>query len=148
MIERVRAILLTPSGGLLLIRRIRPGATAYWVFPGGHVEPEDPGLHAALVREVREETGAEPEIMGLLHVLADERQRQYFYLARIRSWSEADRIGPEFADPDRGEYLLDETPLTCEALDSRRIEPTEIATLVRGALSAGTDLAALADPSR
>src|SRR5437660_12521099 len=84
MIECVRAALLTPAGRLLLIRRTWPGATPYWVFPGGHVEPGDPSLRAALIREVREETGAEPQITGLLHVLADEHLRQYFYLARIR----------------------------------------------------------------
>jgi 8-oxo-dGTP pyrophosphatase MutT (NUDIX family) len=59
VIECVRAVLLTPAGRLLLIRRTWPGATPYRVFPGGHVEPDDPGLRAALVREIREETGAE-----------------------------------------------------------------------------------------
>ncbi|MFJ8028023.1 NUDIX domain-containing protein [Streptomyces sp. NPDC096311] len=148
MIECVRAVLVTPAGGLLLIRRTWPGATPYRVFPGGHVEPHDPGLRAALVREVREETGAEPQITGLLHVLAGEHQRQYFYLARIRSWSEADRTGPEFADPDRGEYRLEEVPLSVRALDALSLEPEEIAALLRDAVTAGTDLAALADPAR
>ncbi|MFE4999252.1 NUDIX domain-containing protein [Streptomyces mirabilis] len=99
MIECVRAVLLTPAGRLLLIRRTWPGATPYRVFPGGHVEPDDPGLRAALVREIREETGAEPQITGLLHVLADAHQRQYFYLARIRSWSR--RTAPVRSSPTR-----------------------------------------------
>jgi ADP-ribose pyrophosphatase YjhB (NUDIX family) len=148
VIERVRAVLLTPSGGLLLMRRTLPGATAYWVFPGGHVEPDDPGLRAALIREVCEETGREPHIMGLLHVLADEHRRQHFYLARIQSWSESDRTGPEFDDPDRGEYRLEEIPLIREALDARRIMPPEIADFLRDAVAAQTDLAAIADPTR
>ena len=84
-------------------------------FPGGHVESGDPSLRAALAREIREETGAEPQITGLLQVPADEYQRQYFYLACIGSWSEADRTGPEFGDPDRGEYQLEEVPLTVGA---------------------------------
>lgn len=148
MIERVRAVLLTPSGGLLLMRRTWPGATAYWVFPGGHVEPEDPGLRAALIREVREETGGEPEIIGLLQVLADEHERQYFYLARIQTWSDADRTGPEFDDPDHGEYRLEEVALTREALDPLRIMPPEIADFLRDAVAARADLAAIADPTR
>ena len=110
MIERVRAVLVTPAAQLLLIKRIRPGATPYWVLPGGHVEAYDPSLRAALIREVREEVGTEPQITGLLQVLADDHCREYFYLARIDSWSEADRTGPEFDDPDRGEYRLEEVP--------------------------------------
>lgn len=148
MIERVRAMLLTPADGLLLIRRTRPGAAPYWVFPGGHVEPEDPDLRSALMRELREETGAEPHITGLLHVLADERERQYFYLGRIEAWSEADRTGPEFGDPDRGEYRLEEVPLTREALAARDIMPEPVAAFLYDAVTSETDLASLADPTR
>ncbi|MCX4617475.1 hypothetical protein OHB25_56980 [Streptomyces mirabilis] len=75
-------------------------------------------------------------------------QRQYFYLARIGSWSEADRTGPEFADPDRGEYRLEEVPLSVRALDALSLEPEEVAALLRAAVTGGTDLAALADPAR
>ena len=147
MIECARAALLTPVGRLLLIRRTWPGGTPYWVFPGGHVEPDDPSLRAALIREVREETGAEPQIIGVLHVLADEHLRQYFYLASIRSWSDVGRTGPEFDDPDRGEYRLEEIPLTVEALDAISVEPEEIAALLRDAITTGTDLVTLAHPA-
>lgn len=148
MIECVRAVLITPAGRLLLIRRTWPGATPYRVCPGGHVESSDPSLRAALAREVREEAGAEPQITGLLHVVADEHLRQYFYLARIPSWSEADRTGPEFDDPDRGEYRLEEVPLTVQALDAISLDPEEIAALLRDTVTTGTDLATLADPTR
>jgi 8-oxo-dGTP pyrophosphatase MutT (NUDIX family) len=147
MIERVRAVLVTPDEGLLLIRRTWPGATPYWVFPGGHVEPSDPDLRAALVREVREEVGTDPHITGLLWVLADEYQRQHFYLGRIQTWSEVDRTGPEFEDPNLGEFRLEEIPLTAEAL-AISIEPEDIAALLYGAVANGTNLAALADPTR
>lgn len=148
MIECVRAVLLTPGDGLLLIRRTWPGAAPYWVFPGGHVEPSDPGLRAALVREVREEVGADPQIAGLLWVLADEYQRQHFYLGDIDTWSEDGRTGPEFDDPDRGEYQLEEIALTAEALDAISIEPEEIARRLRDAVVSRTDLATLADSTR
>jgi 8-oxo-dGTP pyrophosphatase MutT (NUDIX family) len=148
MIECVRAVLLTPGDGLLLIRRTWPGAAPYWVFPGGHVEPSDPGLRAALVREIREEVGADPQIAGLLWVLADGYQRQHFYLGRIERWSEDDRTGPEFDDPDRGEYRLEEIALTTEALDTIRIEPEDIARRLRDAVISRADLATLADSTQ
>ncbi|MEU1502004.1 NUDIX domain-containing protein [Streptomyces sp. NPDC005732] len=148
MIECVRAVLITPDDRLLLIRRTWPGATPHWVFPGGHVEPDDPGLRAALTREIREETGGEPRITGLLHVLDDGHRRQHFYLARIRTWSEADRTGPEFDDPDRGEFHLEDVPLTLRTLDVLRPDPEEIAALLRDALATGTELSTLADPAR
>ena len=110
------------------------------------MEPDDADLHAALAREVFEETGGRPHIIGLLRVLADEHGREYFYLARIRSWSEADRTGPEFDDPERGEYGLDEIPLTLAALDAITLWPEAIATLLRDALRSGIAPAALVQP--
>jgi 8-oxo-dGTP pyrophosphatase MutT (NUDIX family) len=148
MIECVRAVLLTPGNGLLLMRHTWPGATPYWVFPGGHVESDDSSLRAALVREVREEAGADLQITGLLHVLSDEHQRQYFYLGHIQAWSEADRTGPEFNDPDRGEYQLQEIPLTTEALSTLTVEPEEIAALLHDAVTTGTNLVTLVDPTQ
>ena len=36
MIERVRAIVLTPNNTMLTIKRTKPGTASYWVLPGGH----------------------------------------------------------------------------------------------------------------
>ena len=116
--------------------------------PGGRVEAGDPSLRAALIREIREERGAEPQITGLLQVLTDEHRREHFYLARIQSWSEEDRTGPEFDNPDRGEYRLEEVPMTVSALDAISLEPEQIAALLRSAATNGTDLDDLADQTR
>jgi len=148
VIECVRAVLLTPAGRLLVIRRTWPGAVPYWVFPGGGVESDDAGLRAALVREIREEVGAVPEIKGLLWTLSDGMERRYFYLARVQSWSEADRTGPEFDDPDRGEYRLEEVALTVDALGAIRLVPEEIVAMLVDAVKSGTRLDTLADPAR
>jgi len=104
---RVRALLITPDGGLMTIRRVRPGQDPYWVLPGGGVENGE-GLEAALERELREEVAADAEIHSLIYILEHGGDRQYFYLARARSWSASagDRSGPEFTDPTRGEYHL------------------------------------------
>ena len=53
--------------------------------------------------------------------------------------------GPEFDDPDRGEYRLEEVPLTPAALDAISLEPEQIAAFLRSAVTNGTDLATLAD---
>ena len=55
MIERVRAVLVTPDNCLLAIRRDRPDRATYWVLPGGHVDPEDQNIEAALSREISED---------------------------------------------------------------------------------------------
>lgn len=59
MKERVRAILLTTAGSMLVINRICPGIPPYQVLVGGGVEPEDADLEAALLREVHEEIAGE-----------------------------------------------------------------------------------------
>ena len=49
---------------ILLVRRARSPAKGYYSFPGGRVEFGET-LHAALHREVREETALQIEIVGL-----------------------------------------------------------------------------------
>jgi ADP-ribose pyrophosphatase YjhB (NUDIX family) len=56
VIDCVGAVILDGSGRLLLIRRGHEPGKGLWSIPGGRVEPGEPD-EAALVREVREETG-------------------------------------------------------------------------------------------
>jgi ADP-ribose pyrophosphatase YjhB (NUDIX family) len=86
MRDRVRALLVTPDHDLLAIKRIRPGQAPYWVLPGGGVEVGE-DLEAALARELREEIAAAADVHSLLYVLEHGGERQYFYLARVHSWS-------------------------------------------------------------
>lgn len=137
MIERVRAVLVTESGKALLIKRIHPGKRPYWVLPGGHVDPDDSSLEAALSREILEELGGEIEVLSLLHIQQSEDERQLFYLGRIRHWSFADRTGPEFGEDGRGEYVLEEVPLTVEALRMIDLKPEQLAVFVRSAIARG-----------
>jgi ADP-ribose pyrophosphatase YjhB (NUDIX family) len=55
------------------------------VLPGGHVDPEDQNIEAALSREISEEIAGEAGITNLLQVLDSGAgdERQYFYLGRI-----------------------------------------------------------------
>ncbi|MEV6207411.1 NUDIX hydrolase [Kitasatospora sp. NPDC051914] len=127
MQHRVRAVLLTPNNTTLLIKRIRPGIDPCWVIVGGKIEPTDASPEDALQREVREEIAGQAEIVSLLHTLETDEERQDFYLATIDKWSFEDRTGPEFSQEGRGEYLLEEIPLTTEALGAINLLPQEIA---------------------
>ncbi|MGW6817740.1 NUDIX hydrolase [Streptomyces sp. NPDC055005] len=138
MIERVRGVLVTADDTMLVIRRTKPGIPVYWVLPGGGVEAGDESREAALHREIHEEIAGKAEIVRLLHTVESDDERQLFYLARIATWSFDDRTGPEFSAEGRGEYALDEIPLTLAGLDGIDLKPEEIAHVLRGAISAGT----------
>ena len=53
---------------VLLIRRGTPPRQGEWSLPGGRIEPGERVVDAAL-RELREETGVEAEITGLIDVV-------------------------------------------------------------------------------
>lgn len=138
---RVRALLITQDGDLLAIRRIRPGREPYWVLPGGGVEDGE-DLETALARELREELAATADIHGLVYILDGPQNRQYFYLASAQSWSAspADRSGPEFADPARGDYQPQPVPLTIQALSGIDLKPEAFAQFLRQHVREGTNL--------
>jgi 8-oxo-dGTP diphosphatase len=52
---------------VLLVERAKGGFAGHWSLPGGHIEPGERAIDAAR-REVREETGVEAVITGLLDV--------------------------------------------------------------------------------
>ena len=62
------AVIRNAGGEILLVRRGRPPRMDEWSIPGGKVEWSEPVL-AALKREVREETGLEVQIAGLVDVV-------------------------------------------------------------------------------
>ncbi|MFF4297240.1 NUDIX domain-containing protein [Streptomyces vinaceus] len=138
MKERVRAVLVTADDTMLVIRRTKPGVPVYWVLPGGGVEAGDESLEAALHREIHEEIAGKADIIHLLHTMETDDERQLFYLARIETWSFEDRTGPEFSAEGRGEYALEEVPLTVKGLDDIDLKPEEIAGVLRRAIGAGT----------
>jgi ADP-ribose pyrophosphatase YjhB (NUDIX family) len=53
------------KGAILLVKRDREPAKGLWSLPGGRVEVGE-SLREALVREVREETGIEVDVDGMI----------------------------------------------------------------------------------
>lgn len=63
----VGTIIRSESSRIVLVRRaIEPGY-GKWVFPGGYVDRGEP-LHAAAIREAREECGLEVRLDGLINI--------------------------------------------------------------------------------
>ncbi|MGW5394900.1 NUDIX hydrolase [Streptomyces sp. NPDC003952] len=138
MIERVRAVLVTKDDTMLVIRRTKPGVPVYWVLPGGGVEASDESREAALHREIHEEIAGKADIVRLLHTMESDDEHQLFYLARIETWNFEGRTGPEFSAEGRGEYALEEIPLTVDGLNGIDLKPEEITHVLRGAIGAST----------
>jgi len=55
------------DGSVLLVQRGKAPSAGSWSLPGGHIEPGETAM-AAAVREVMEETGVAVELIGLVGV--------------------------------------------------------------------------------
>lgn len=129
-----RAILIDDQGRLLLVKRTRPGTAPYWTAPGGGVESDDPSVEAALVRELREELGAEVDSAQQVFMVSNPAGGgvgvQHIFVCRLRKLVLSQRSGPEFDDPARGGYDLDRVPLTGEDLGQVDLKPEELRSFV------------------
>lgn len=67
IVPAVSAVVTDENGSILLILRTDNG---YWSIPGGGVIPGE-SLKAAAVREVKEETGIDCEVTGLIGIYSD-----------------------------------------------------------------------------
>jgi 8-oxo-dGTP diphosphatase len=84
---------------VLLIRRGAPPRLGEWSLPGGRIEPGERAADAAL-RELREETGVEAELTGLLDVIDGLfPPRHYLLVDYAAHWLSGEpRAGDDAAD--------------------------------------------------
>jgi 8-oxo-dGTP diphosphatase len=100
---------------VLLIRRGTPPRQGEWSLPGGRIEPGERAIEAGL-RELREETGVEARITGLLDVvdgLFPQARRHYVLIDYAAEWLSGepvagdDALEARFVALDQVEALID-----------------------------------------
>lgn len=107
---------------VLLIRRGTPPRQGEWSLPGGRIEPGE-RLAAAALRELREETGIEAELIGLVDVvdgLFPEAGRHYVLIDYAARWT----AGEPVAGDDAAEAVFlpfDEALARVDWEETRRI---------------------------
>ena len=107
---------------VLLIRRGTPPRQGEWSLPGGRIEPGERAVEAAL-RELREETGVEAEITGLIDVvdgLFPEAGRHYVLIDYAARWVSGEPVAGDDA-LDARFVALDEVESLIEWSETRRI---------------------------
>ena len=107
---------------VLLIRRGTPPRQGEWSLPGGRIEPGERAVDAAL-RELREETGVEAEITGLIDVvdgLFPEAGRHYVLIDYAARWLSGEPVAGDDAAEARF-VALDEVEALIDWSETRRI---------------------------
>ena len=107
---------------VLLIRRGTPPRQGEWSLPGGRIEPGERAVEAAL-RELREETGVEAKITGLIDVvdgLFPEAGRHYVLIDYAARWVSGEPVAGDDALEARF-VALDEVESLIEWSETRRI---------------------------
>jgi len=99
---------------VLLIRRGTPPRQGEWSLPGGRIEPGERAVDAAM-RELREETGVEARITGLVDVvdgLFPEAGRHYVLIDYAAEWVSGEPVAGD------------------DALEARFVALAQIGTLI------------------
>ena len=107
---------------VLLIRRGTPPRQGEWSLPGGRIEPGERAMDAAL-RELREETGVEAEITGLIDVVDGvfpEAGRHYVLIDYAARWLSGEPVAGDDAAKARF-VALDEVESLIDWSETRRI---------------------------
>jgi ADP-ribose pyrophosphatase YjhB (NUDIX family) len=122
--------LIDDLGRLALVKRTKPGHEPYWTAPGGGVEDSDSSIKAALHRELREELGAAATAASQVFLFSSPSGAgiavQHFFVARLATFDESVRSGPEISDPSRGGYELDRIDLSSDDLALIDLKPTAL----------------------
>ena len=107
---------------VLLIRRGKAPRLGEWTLPGGRIKPGERAIDAAL-RELREETGVEAKITGLIDVvdgLFPEAGMHYVLIDYAARWLSGEPVGADDALEARF-VPLDQVDSLSDWSETRRI---------------------------
>lgn len=112
---------------VLLIRRGQPPRLNQWSLPGGRLEWGET-LEVAALRELKEETGVEAELLGLLDVVdgvfpalpGGEITRHYVMIDYAARWTSGEPVAGDDA-ADAKFVTLDEAMALVEWDETRRV---------------------------
>ncbi|KQS56632.1 phosphohydrolase [Brevundimonas sp. Leaf363] len=110
------------DGEVLLIRRANPPRQGEWSLPGGRIEPGEPVLDAAH-RELREETGVEAALIGLIDVVDGvfpEHERHYVLIDYAMRWTAGEPVAGDDASEARF-FPIDAAAMLVEWSETERI---------------------------
>ncbi len=116
---------------VLLIRRGKPPKQGEWSLPGGRIEPGERAMDAAL-RELREETGVEAEITGLLDVvdgIFPDAGRHYVLIDYAARWLSGEPVAGDDAVEARF-VARDQVDALVDWVETRRV--VDLAFAARG----------------
>jgi 8-oxo-dGTP diphosphatase len=91
---------------VLLIRRGTPPRLGEWSLPGGRIEPGERVVDAAL-RELREETGVEARLIGLVDVvdgIFPQTNRHYVLIDYVAQWVRGEPVAGD--DASAAEFVV------------------------------------------
>jgi 8-oxo-dGTP diphosphatase len=129
----VDAVVFDEKDRLLLIRRKRPPFKAWYALPGGFVDYGET-VEAAVMRELREETGLKARALELIGVYSDPKRDprghivSVAFLVRVAPGTSPsagdDAAAATFVDNWRGQKLaFDHDKIVTDALRLRRAKP-------------------------
>ena len=104
----VDCIVELPRDRIVLVKR--KNAPIGWALPGGFVDEGEP-LHAACVREVKEETGLEVDLSEQFFTYSDPSRdpRRHTVSTVYIGWAEGEPSGSDDAEEAKA-FTLDELP--------------------------------------